>query len=119
LDWRFSNRDGEAELTYGDGDLAEGERLLSMSCAPGSGRVRLERPAYAPTDAPLFLQSSVDGERVSFEAGEAALPADRPVLQSFRRTARLVTGEGPQRRVMAGRAAAADQIESFFAFCGG
>lgn len=115
LAWRFITHGGSGELRYGDGDPAEGETWLTLSCLPRSGEVSLR--SELPTPGPLFIQSGVDGARLPNPAEGVDLPADHPVLLSLRRTARLVVGEPPARRVLTPTPGAPAQVEAFFAYC--
>lgn len=124
-DWHLSTDAGAARLAYG---VAESDDLrLGFDCDAGSGRVEVTAPAPTGTRT-LLLESGGETERIDAQ-GEpseltdgdlltAAVAADRPVFQHFRRLGWMAqrTG-GEQREVYAAHPGSAASIERFFGLC--
>ena len=115
-DWFFLAHGGSGDLTFGDGDWAEGESLLSMSCLPHSGRATLSDGAATQ----VTLAAGDQTATVTDSGGQFGIgtPTAAPVMAAFRatRSLTLTTPAGPQ--VLAAKAEGAAAIEEFFAYCG-
>ncbi len=116
-DWFFVAHGGSGDLTFGDGDWAEGQSLLSMSCLPGSRRATLSDGAATQ----VTLAAGDQTATVTDSEGEPGIETSTtaPVMAAFRatRSLTLTTPAGPQ--VLAAKAEGATAVEEFFTYCGG
>lgn len=123
-DWHLSTADGAARLAYG---VAESDDLkLGFDCDAGSGRI--EVTANAPTGTRiLVLESGGETERLDAQ-GEpsqltdgdllsAAVAADIPVFQRFRRLGWMAQWIGDQRETYAAHPDSYAEVRRFFALC--
>ncbi len=116
FDWGFYAHGGSGDLTFGDGDWAEGASLLSMSCLPGSGRVSVS--------GEFADQVTLTAGDVTATVGDSggplgiAIPTAAPVMAAFRQTRSLslATPAGPQ--LMAAKPEGGAAVEAFFVYCG-
>lgn len=116
-DWFFVAHGGSGDLTFGDGDWAEGQSLLSMSCLPGSGRATLSDGAATQ----VALTAGDQTATLTDGGGQSGIDTSTasPVMEAFRatRSLTLTTPAGPQ--VLASKAEGATAVEAFFTYCGG
>ena len=110
FDWVMDVHGGSAAIIFGDGDIAEGESLLSFSCLPGSNRTEAnwieERPATLRAgSASAQLQPS------------ATVPLDHPVLQAWRSSGEIGLVKGGQEQRLAAKKPGRDVIADFFDYC--
>ena len=106
-DWHFLAHGGSGDLDFGDGDWAEGDKLLSLSCLPGSGTVELG-------GGPVGLRAG--GQSISI-GDDSRTPVTHPVLQALRSTGNVtVASEGSERNLVA-KPDGKRELERFFAYC--
>ncbi|ADL02161.1 hypothetical protein [Brevundimonas subvibrioides] len=123
-DWHLSTADGAARLAYG---VAESDDLkLGFDCDAGSGRI--EVTANAPTGTRTLLLESggeterldADGEPSQLTDGDlltAAVEADIPIFQRFRRIGWMAQWIGDRRETYAAHPESQGNVERFFALC--
>ena len=115
-DWFFLAHGGSGDLTFGDGDWAEGESLLSMSCLPHSGRATLSDGAATQ----VTLTAGDQTATVTDSGGQFGIvtPTAAPVMAAFRATRSLTLTKPAGPQVLASKTEGAAAIEEFFADCG-
>lgn len=110
-DWTFATHGGSGELVFGDGDLAEGVSLLTLSCLPGSGQAEVS----GMSEGPATLRA--EGASATIAAG-APLAINHPVMRGLQASGSLTLGDVGGERVLTakpglGRVA----VESFLTYC--
>ena len=106
-DWHFLTEGGSGDLDFGDGDWAEGDKLLSLSCLPRSRTVELG-------GGPVTLRAGRESLAMS---DDASVPLTHPVLLALRASGNVtVVSEGAERN-LAAKPAGKRELERFFAYC--
>jgi hypothetical protein len=123
--WSLNHAEGEgAKLAFGQ--PASDNVFLMMTCAPGSGVVRLSLSAPTEGRSSIALASRGTTGRYAGETVpamsegaliEAKVKAADPALASFARTGDLTVVEGGRRTVLPVRPAERAQIAAFFQSC--
>lgn len=110
-DWVFDLHGGSAQIIFGDGDIAEGDSLLSFSCLPGSNQTEAnwveERPATLRAgSASADLQPN------------ASLPLDHPVLRALRSSGEIRLVKNGQEQLLSAKKNGRGSLADFFDYCG-
>lgn len=123
-DWHLTTADGAARLAYG---VAESDDLkLGLDCDAGSGRIDVT--AHAPSGTRTLLleaggeteRLAADGEPSQLTDGDlltAAVDANIPVFQRFRRIGWMAQWIGEQRETYAAHPGSQADVERFFGLC--
>jgi hypothetical protein len=110
FDWVMDVHGGSADITFGDGDIAEGESLLSLACLPGSNRTE---PSWIE-EGPATLRSG--SASADLQAG-ASLPLDHPVLQAWRSSGEIALVRNGQEQRLAAKKPGREVIADFVDYC--
>ena len=111
FDWHFVTHGGSGDLSFGDGDWAEGESLVQLSCLPNSQNVSISWGNAEPA------KLSSGGHSVDLAArNPAAAPAD-PVFKALRASGELTIVQGGASRTLSAKDAGKKAVEDFFAYC--
>lgn len=112
-DWTFITHGGSGDLSFGDGDPAEGVSLMALSCLPGSGQSGVSWRGGA--NAIL----TANGETVAVPDA-AILPLTHPVLRGFATSGSITLAVSATERVLTAKPGTGrTAVESFFAYCAG
>lgn len=107
-DWHFLTHGGSGDLDFGDGDWAEGVKLLSFSCLPASGKADLA------VIGGVTLRAG--GETLTL-AENASTPLTHPVLAAFRSSGEIILVDGSSERRLTAKADGRREVERFFTYC--
>ena len=110
-DWSFATHGGSGDLTFGDGDPAEGVSLLNFSCLPGSGQAEVS--GIGEGEATL----RAEGASATVSSG-TPLAMTHPAMRGLLTSGSLTLASGSEERaLMAKPGAGRIAIESFIAYC--
>jgi hypothetical protein len=110
FEWMMDVHGGSAQVIFGDGDIAEGDSLLSFSCLPGSKRME---PSWND-ERPATLRA---GSASADLKEDAALPLDHPVLQAWRSSGQIALVRNGKEQRLAAKAPGRAVIADFFDYC--
>jgi hypothetical protein len=110
FEWVMDVHGGSADITFGDGDLAEGESLLSFACLPGSKRTE---PSWN-AEQPATLRS---GSASADLKADASLPLDHPVVRAWRSSGEIILVKNGQEHRLAAKQPGREVIADFFDYC--
>lgn len=110
FDWHFVTHGGSGNLDFGDGEWAEGERLLSFSCLPASGKAEIS----LDDGRPATLSA---GQQTATLQPDQSVAANHPLLQALRASGTMRLSTGGSERTLTAKRAGREQIEAFFAYC--
>lgn len=109
-DWHYTLEGGSGDLDFGDGDWAEGKRLISLSCLPNSQEVRLHLG-----DEPDVVLTA--GTATGTFRNDAPVPANHAVFSALRTGESLSVGSDRGDLTLEGTAEGKRELEAFFAYC--
>jgi hypothetical protein len=110
-DWVLDVHGGSAQIIFGDGDIAEGESLLSFSCLPGSN----ETEANWIEERPATLRSGAASADLQ---PDSTMKLDHPVLQALRSSGEIRLVRNGQEQRLAAKKVGKDALADFFEYCG-
>jgi hypothetical protein len=110
FEWVMDVHGGSADITFGDGDLAEGESLLSFACLPGSKRTEPSWNAEQPATPALRV-------RQRGPQGGRSLPLDHPVVQAWRSSGEIILVRNGQEHRLPAKQPGREVIADFFDYC--
>lgn len=109
-DWHLTLHGGSGDLAFGDGDWAEGERLLQLSCLPRSGQAEITWPG----EGEAVLTAGTATETV---AHASRMSTGHPVMTAFKDTGAITVGRGETDHRLVAQAAGRGELADFFAYC--
>lgn len=109
-DWHLTLHGGSGDLTFGDGDWAEGEHLLQLSCMPRSGEAEITWPG----EGEAVLTAGTATETLA-HAGR--ISTRHPVLAALKDTGAISVGRGETDLRLTAETAGRRELADFFAYC--
>lgn len=109
-DWRLTLHGGSGDLTFGDGDWAEGAWLLQLSCLPRSRRVEVTWPGE---DEAVLTAGTATGTFAHAQRVET----DHPVLAALKDTGAISLGRGGLNQRLTAEGDGRRALSDFFVWC--